>query len=103
MPQGRPPLSTTTRLYGHFTHATGQRSMSLPALMNALLDQRGVDAIGCLASVCRTLHGGCRGHAARIRGVADCAPQGAGAAYVLCCSRMPAQVVNAVRSTRMAG
>jgi shikimate dehydrogenase len=45
MAQGRPPLSTTTRLYGHFAHATGQRSMALPALMNALLDQRGVDAI----------------------------------------------------------
>jgi shikimate dehydrogenase len=45
MPQGRPPISTTTRLYGHFAHATGQRSMALPALMNALLDQHSVDAI----------------------------------------------------------
>jgi shikimate dehydrogenase len=45
MPQGRPAINTTTRLYGHFAHAIGQRPMSLPALMNTLLDQRGVDAL----------------------------------------------------------
>jgi shikimate dehydrogenase len=46
MPQGRPPRSTTTRLYGHFAHMTGQRPLSGPIpLINALLDQRGVDAL----------------------------------------------------------
>jgi shikimate dehydrogenase len=45
MSQGRPPISTTTRLYGHFAHATGQRPLPLAVLMNALLDQRGVDAL----------------------------------------------------------
>ena len=46
MPQSRPPRSTTTRLYGHFAHMTGQRPLSGPIpLINALLDQRGVDAL----------------------------------------------------------
>jgi shikimate dehydrogenase len=46
MPQGRPPISTTTRLYGHFAHMSGQRPLSGPIpLINALLDQRGVDAL----------------------------------------------------------
>jgi shikimate 5-dehydrogenase len=46
MPQRRPPCSTTTRLYGHFAHTTGQRPLSGPIpLINALLDQRGVDAL----------------------------------------------------------
>jgi len=46
MPQGRPPISTTTRLYGHFAHQTGQRPLAGPIpLLNALLDQRGVDAL----------------------------------------------------------
>jgi shikimate dehydrogenase len=46
MPQGRPPLSTTTRLYGHFAHATAQRPLTGPIpLINALLDQRGIDAL----------------------------------------------------------
>jgi len=45
MPHGRPPISTTTRLYGHFAYSTVQRPMSAPALMNALLERRGVDAL----------------------------------------------------------
>ena len=45
MPHGRPPMSTTTRLYGHFAYATIQRPMPVPPLMNALLARRGVDAI----------------------------------------------------------
>ena len=45
MPHGRPPMSTTTRLYGHFAYSTVQRLMPVPALMNALLERRGVDAI----------------------------------------------------------
>ena len=45
MPHGRPPISTTTRLYGHFAYATVQRPMSAPAVMNALLERRGVDAL----------------------------------------------------------
>jgi shikimate dehydrogenase len=45
MPHGRPPMSTTTRLYGHFAYSTVQRPMPVPALMNALLERRGVDAI----------------------------------------------------------
>ena len=45
MPHGRPPMSTTTRLYGHFAYSTIQRPMPVPALMNALLERRGVDAI----------------------------------------------------------
>jgi shikimate dehydrogenase len=45
MSHGRPPISTTTRLYGHFAYSTVQRPMSAPALMNALLERRGVDAI----------------------------------------------------------
>jgi len=36
MPQGRPPRSTTPRLYGHFAHMTGQRPLSGPIpLVNA--------------------------------------------------------------------
>jgi len=46
MPHGRPLLSTTTRLYGHFTHGTTQRPLAGPIpLFNALLDERGVDAL----------------------------------------------------------
>ena len=45
MPQGRPPISTTTRLYGHFAYSIGHRPHALAVLVNALLDQRGVDAI----------------------------------------------------------
>ena len=45
MPPGRPPISTTTRLYGHFAHATVARSLPLAVIANALLDQRGVDAL----------------------------------------------------------
>ena len=45
MPHGRPPMSTTTHLYGHFAYSTVQRPMPVPALMNALLERRGVDAI----------------------------------------------------------
>ena len=45
MPQGRPPVSTTTRLYGHFAHQTGHRPQPVVAVVNALLDQRGVDAL----------------------------------------------------------
>jgi hypothetical protein len=45
MPHGRPLMSTTTRLYGHFAHSTVQRPMPVPAFMNALLERRGVDAI----------------------------------------------------------
>ena len=45
MPHGRPPISTTTRLYGHFAYSTVQRPMPVPALMNALLERRGVDAV----------------------------------------------------------
>jgi hypothetical protein len=37
MPSGRPPMSTTTRLYGIFTDSAGQRPMMVPALFNALL------------------------------------------------------------------
>lgn len=45
MPHGRPPMSTTSRLYGHFAYSTIQRPMPVPPLMNALLERRGVDAI----------------------------------------------------------
>jgi shikimate dehydrogenase len=45
MPQGRPPISTTTRLYGHFAHQTEHRPQPLAVIANALLDQRGVDAL----------------------------------------------------------
>ena len=45
MPQGRPPVSTTTRLYGHFAHQTEHRPQPVAAVVNALLDQRGVDAL----------------------------------------------------------
>ncbi len=47
MPQGRPPLSTTTRLYGHFAHQTEHRPFVVGPMVfvNALLDQRGVDAL----------------------------------------------------------
>jgi shikimate dehydrogenase len=46
MTQGRRPLTTTTRLYGHFADVTEQRPLTGPlALINALLDQRGVDAL----------------------------------------------------------
>ena len=45
MPQGRPPVSTTTRLYGHFAHQTEHRPQPVVAVVNALLDQRGVDAL----------------------------------------------------------
>ena len=51
MPHGRPPISTTTRLYGHFAYSTVQRPMSAPALMNALLERRGVDALFVLLQV----------------------------------------------------
>jgi hypothetical protein len=43
MPQGRPPISATTRLYGHFAHQIGHRPQPVAVLLNALLDQRGVD------------------------------------------------------------
>jgi shikimate dehydrogenase len=45
MPQGRPSISTTTRLYGHFAHQTEHRPQRLAVIANALLDQRGVDAL----------------------------------------------------------
>jgi hypothetical protein len=45
MPPGRPPMSTTTRLYGIFVDSTGQRPMTVPALFNALFDRHGIDAI----------------------------------------------------------
>src|SRR5215831_12656982 len=45
MPQGRPPISTTTRLYGHFAYQTEPRPQLLAVVANALLDQRGVDAL----------------------------------------------------------
>jgi shikimate dehydrogenase len=45
MPQGRPPISTTTHLYGHFAHQTEHRPLRLAVIANALLDQRGVDAL----------------------------------------------------------
>ncbi|HEY5868150.1 MAG TPA: shikimate dehydrogenase [Candidatus Tectomicrobia bacterium] len=45
MQQGRPPISTTTRLYGHFAHSLGQRPHPMAGVMNALLDQRGIDAL----------------------------------------------------------
>jgi shikimate dehydrogenase len=45
MAQGRPPVSTTTRLYGHFAHQTDHRPQPLAVLVNALLDQRSVDAL----------------------------------------------------------
>jgi len=45
MPQGRPPISTMTRLYGHFAHQTEYRPQPLAVSVNALLDQRGVDAL----------------------------------------------------------
>src|SRR5262245_33146330 len=44
MQPGRPPVSTTTRLY-LFLHAMEQRPVAVPALFNAMFDQRGVDAI----------------------------------------------------------
>ena len=45
MQPGRPPMSTTTRLYGIFADSTGQRPMLAPALFNALFDRYGTDAI----------------------------------------------------------
>ena len=45
MALGRPPVSTTTRLYGIFAHSTGQRPMTVPALFNALFDRHGIDAL----------------------------------------------------------
>src|SRR5438876_1090774 len=45
MPPSRPPVSTTTRLYGHFAHQTEHRPQPVGAVMNALLDQRGIDAL----------------------------------------------------------
>ena len=45
MQQGRLPISTTTRLYGIVADSIGQRPMLVPALFNALLERRGVDAI----------------------------------------------------------
>jgi len=45
MQPGRPPISTTTRLYGIFAYSTGQRPMTVPALFNALFDRHGIDAI----------------------------------------------------------
>lgn len=43
--RGRPPVSTTTRLYGIFAHATGQRPMVVPVLFDELFDRHGVDAM----------------------------------------------------------
>jgi shikimate dehydrogenase len=45
MSHGRPPISTTTRLYGHFAHQTEHRPQPVAVVVNALLDQRGVDAL----------------------------------------------------------
>ena len=45
MPPGRPPISTTTRLYGHFAHQIEHRPQPLAVAAYALLDQRGVDAL----------------------------------------------------------
>ena len=45
MPPGRPPISTTTWLYGIFAHSIGQRPMTVPALFNALFERHGIDAI----------------------------------------------------------
>src|ERR1043166_3573108 len=42
MPPGRPPISTTTRLYGHFAHQIEHRPQPLAVAAYALLDQRGV-------------------------------------------------------------
>ena len=45
MQHGRPPVSTTTRLYGLFLHAPEHRPVAVPALFNAMFDQRGIDAM----------------------------------------------------------
>jgi shikimate dehydrogenase len=45
MQPGRPLVSTTTRLYGIFAHATGQRPMVVSVFFNELLDRHGVDAM----------------------------------------------------------
>jgi shikimate dehydrogenase len=45
MQPGRLPISTRTRLYGIVADSIGQRPMLVPALFNALLERRGVDAI----------------------------------------------------------
>src|SRR5262252_6073434 len=45
MPQGRPPISTTTRLWGHFAHQSEHRPQPLAVAAYTLLDQRGVDAL----------------------------------------------------------
>ena len=45
MSQGRPPISTTTRLYGHFAYQIDHRPQPVANLVNTLLDQRGVDAL----------------------------------------------------------
>jgi shikimate dehydrogenase len=45
MRQGRPPVSSTTRVFGHFAHSVGQWPHPLAPIMNALLDQRGLDAM----------------------------------------------------------
>jgi len=43
MQQSRPPISGRTRLYGLFADPVGH--LQTPAVLNALLDQRGVDAV----------------------------------------------------------
>lgn len=45
MRQGRPPVSSTTRVFGHVAHSVGQWPHPLAPIMNALLDQRGLDAM----------------------------------------------------------
>lgn len=45
MSQGCPPISTTTRLYGHFAYQIDHRPQPVANLVNTLLDQRGVDAL----------------------------------------------------------
>src|SRR5262249_32443796 len=45
MSQGRPPISTTTRLWGHFAHQIEHRPQSLAVAAYTLLDQRGIDAL----------------------------------------------------------
>ena len=43
MKQSHPPISGKTRLYGHF--ADPVEHLQVPAIINALLDRRGVDAV----------------------------------------------------------
>jgi shikimate dehydrogenase len=45
MRRGRPPAGTTTRLYGLFAHATGQRPLVVPRLFDAVFEEHGVDAM----------------------------------------------------------